>query len=260
MSETLTNILTKLLIAVGIAMAGYLLAWGINWLLKKILIRFLKASWANLIANLAVLVVAFVTLDLIVDMTGWAGALAMVVAAITGAFTIGSDKLASDFQAGLKLLFLDYYAVGETVTIGGHMGKVEDISLTHTVIATRKRDKVIIPNSTAVNQIVVNHSQIPGHIVSVSVPIKGKHDRRQVMDVMQETGQAFEFRMEEFPALVLLDEVGVNTSYYKVGVIVFEDNWKPSTGARLRLATVEALEAAGIEVGEAEAVKFVTKD
>ena len=35
-----------------------------------------------------------------------------------------------------------------------------------------------------------------------------------------------------------------------------EDDWKPSTNAKLRLVVAKALEAAGVQVGEAEVLKI----
>jgi small-conductance mechanosensitive channel len=128
--------------------------------------------------------------------------------------------------------------------------------MTNTILETRRRDHVIIPNSHALGQIVVNHSGVPGHIVSVQIPIPGKHDRDQVMAIMKEAAQAFPDRMEIKDALVLLDDFGVKTTFYQVSVIVDEPSWRLSTSGRLRLAVTQALEANNIAVGEAEVIQI----
>ena len=142
------------------------------------------------------------------------------------------------------------------VTIAGHTGQIKEVTMTNTIVETRRRDHVIIPNSHALGQIVVNHSRVPGHIVSVQIPIPGKHDREQVMAIMQEAAQAFPDRMDINDGIVLLDDFGVKTTFYKVGVIVDEPNWRPATSARLRLAVTQTLEAHNIAVGEAEVIQI----
>ena len=152
-------------------------------------------------------------------------------------------------MAGLKLLFLNYYEVGQLVTISGKVGFVEKITLSQTIIRTRQRDIITIPNSTAINQIVVNHSQIPGHIVIANIPIPGKHDREKVMNLMSAAAAEFPLVMKDNEPVVLLSKFEPQTSFYKVGVMVDEDDWKPVTEYRLLYQITQYLEATGIEVG-----------
>jgi small-conductance mechanosensitive channel len=256
MSESVVNLFTNILIAVAIGAVGYLLAWVTARVLKQILSRVLSPSWSAFLANLAALGIILLAIKLIVDQTGATGAFVVVVTALTGAFAIGSNDLAADFVSGVKLLFLNHYAVGDMVTIAGHTGKIEDISMTNTIVETRRRDHVIIPNSQALGQIIVNHSRVPGHLVNAQIPIPGEHDRDQVMAIMQEAAQAFPARMDVRDALVLLDDFGIKTTYYKVIIIVDEDNWRLATSARLRLTVTQALEARDIAVGEAEVIQI----
>ncbi len=249
MDEAYVTFLTDILYAVAIGALGYLAAYLAGRLLRRVLPRFLRDSWVGFLANLASLGIILLTIKIVVDQTGWAGAFVVVVTAITGAFAIGSERLAADLVAGLKLLFLNYYEVGQLVTISGKVGFVEKISLSQTILRTRQRDVVTIPNSTAINQIVVNHSQIPGHIVIADVPIAGKHDREKVMDLMSSAAADFPLLMEGNEPVILLAKFGPQTSFYKVGVMVDEDDWKPVTEYRLLYQITSQLEAEGIEVG-----------
>ena len=256
MSESLITLLTNILIAIVIGAVGYLLAWVVARFLKGLLSRFLSLSWSGFLANLAALGIILLAIKIIVDRTGATGAFVVIVTALTGAFAIGSNDLAADLVSGVKLLFLNYYAIGDMVTIAGHTGKIEEITMTNTVLETRRRDQVIIPNSQALGQIIVNHSRVPGHIVSTQIPIIGKHDREQIMMIMRDAAQEYPARMGDLNAVVLLDDFGANTTYYKVGIIVDEADWRPATSARLRLAVTEALESNNIAVGEGEIIKI----
>jgi len=258
MDETYLPFLTDFMIAIAIGVSGYLIAFLVNRFLRKLLPKFLSDSWTGFIANLASLGIILLMIKIIVDQTGWAGAFVVVITAITGAFAIGSEKLASDLIAGVKLLFLNYYENGDLVTVASNTGTVDKVTLTHTILATRRRDIVIIPNSTAINQIVVNHSKIPGHVVTASIPIPGKHDRKQVMELMKEAATEFPLLMDGFNPVVILGDFAPNVTNYTVGLMVDELDWKPITGARLGLLVVESLEEAGIEVGVPEVVKIVS--
>jgi hypothetical protein len=77
---------------------------------------------------------------------------------------------------------------------------------------------------------------------------------------MQDAAITFTPRMMEHEPRVLLENFGVNTSFYKVRVIVEESTaWTSTNFAKLRLAVAEALKKEGILVGEAEVVKMVEK-
>jgi small conductance mechanosensitive channel len=256
MSDSLVDLIYNIFLAVAIGAVGYLAAWIAARVIKRFLTRFLSPSWSGFLANMAALGIILLAIKIIVDLTGATGAFVIIITALTGAFAIGSNDVAADLVSGVKMLFLKYYDVGDMVTIAGHTGQVEDVNMTNTVLATRRRDHVIIPNSQALGQIIVNHSKVPGHIVSVQIPIPGEHDRDKIMGIMLEAAQAFPARREEDDALVLLDEFGIKTTFYKVGVIVNEENWRPATSARLRLAVTKELEANNIPVGEAEVIQI----
>lgn len=251
MSEALVTFLTNLFIAVAIGVAGYLVILLVGRLLNALLSRFLSKTWAGFISNIFRLGLIILTIKLIVDKTGAAGAFVVVITALTGAFAIGSERLAADLVAGTKLLLLNYYQVGDLVTIAGEMGHVEQITLTNTILATDALDHIIIPNSEAINQIVTNHSQIPGHRLEVVIPIPGEHDRPTAMKILKDAAAGFTPRMTEHDPKVMLMSLGVNTDYYKVRIVVEESTVRTSSNeAKLRLMCAEALKAAGVRVGE----------
>jgi len=260
MSDALVLFLTNMVFAILIGIAGYLVILFVGRLINALLSRFLSKTWAGFLTNIVRLGLLIYTVKLIVDQTGVPGAFVVIVTALTGAFAIGSERLAADVVAGTKLLILNYYRVGDLVTIAGKMGHVEQISLTHTILATDSLDHIIIPNSEAIGQIITNHSQIPGHRLEVIIPIPGEHDRPRVMRIMQDTAETFTPRMMEHEPKIMLESFGVNTTFYKVRIIVLESTaWTSSNFSRLRLMVAEALKKEGIPVGEAEVVKFVEK-
>ena len=96
MPEEIMPVLNDILIAVLIGVAGYVVAWLTGRLFKRVLPRFMNDSWTGFLSNVAMLGIGLLTIKIIVDRTGWAGTFVVVVTAITGAFAIGSERLAAD--------------------------------------------------------------------------------------------------------------------------------------------------------------------
>jgi small conductance mechanosensitive channel len=90
--------------------------------------------------------------------------------------TIGfaaKDSL-SNIMAGFLILWDKPFHSGDWVTVGDKYGKVEEISMRTTRLLTWNNTRVIIPNETVINQVLVNHSS-NGRIrmeVPISLPPK----------------------------------------------------------------------------------------
>jgi small-conductance mechanosensitive channel len=251
MPENISQYITQGVYALIIALAGYFGALLLGRVIQRFLVRFMNAAWASLLGNLARLAILFLSVKFIVDVTGVVGAFVVIITALTGAFAIGSERLAADMVAGVKLVMLDYYKPGDIVTVAEYFGEVMEITVNNTILKTLSQDHIFIPNSTAIEGIITNHSRYPGYLVDVRIPVAGKHDRTQAMKLMQETAIQFEPLDKSVEPRVLLDDFGYDTTYYQVIISVPECTYDLTTAARLRLSLVEALNAQDITVGEA---------
>ena len=119
MSDTLVDLIYNIFLAVAIGAVGYLAAWIAARFIKRFLTKYLSPSWSGFLANMAALGVILLAIKVIVDLTGATGAFVIIITALTGAFAIGSNDVAADLVSGVKLLFLNYYGVGDMVTIAG---------------------------------------------------------------------------------------------------------------------------------------------
>jgi len=249
--ETATEFAKDIGIAIAIGVAGYILAIFVGRLIKFLFSKFLKGPWDDFLAIIFRIAVIFLTIKVIVDITGTAGGLVVLVTAITAAFAIGSERLASDAISSIKLMFLKHYKVDDFVTVGGKFGKVEDINMSFTSLRTYRTDRIIIPNTDAINQIIVNHSQIKGHHIDVTIPVMGEHDHKAVMETILKAAESFPNQCEEenLQPEVHLGDIGVDTWYYRVWVFVPEVAAPVRKEAQLRLLLVDALKAAGVNVG-----------
>jgi len=60
--------------------------------------------------------------------SGAAGLIVAVITALTAAFGLGSERIASDLVAGVSLFFSQIYNTDDFVTIAGYDGKVVQTS------------------------------------------------------------------------------------------------------------------------------------
>jgi small conductance mechanosensitive channel len=187
----------------------------------------------------------------VIDRAGITGILVIIATAVTGAFALGSERIAADTIAGIKLFLIRYYQIGDWVTVGSYYGEVMEINLTYTGILTLERDLILIPNADAVNAVITNHSKIEGHYLSARIPIKGTHDRLEVMGYLDAAARRFVPRLEKLDPEIMLEDFGVETTYYLIRVIVPESAWDLPNEARLKLELALALEAKNVPVGEA---------
>jgi small conductance mechanosensitive channel len=237
-------------IALGIGIAGYIASMIAVRLVRPLAARFLEPGLANFAVSLTRVAVLLLALKLIVDQTGAAGVLVILVTAITGAFALGSERIASDVVAGINLFMLRYYRVNDLVTIGDHHGRVNSISLTHTSLSNKDRDKIIIPNSEVLGQVIVNHTGIPGARLTANVQIEGQHDRDAMIQMLLEAAALHEPQLRgpnDAPSVALtgIDKsYGSNLSTYTVRVIVPEEAY--GDNAKLFLHLIQALEVHGV--------------
>ena len=207
--QVLSHVLVNGLIALAIAIAGYFISIIVSRIVVTITSRFLDPGVAGFFGALSRVAVMVYALKLIFDQIGVAGVIVVLVTALTGAFALGSERIASDLVAGFNLLLLRFYRVGDIVTISDHHGKIAAISLTHTSLDTRNRDRIIIPNSEIFSQVIVNHTAVQGVQLRAEIRILGAHDRGVMVDRILAAAQSFEpqLRSSDEKARVFLQEV-----------------------------------------------------
>jgi small-conductance mechanosensitive channel len=171
MWENLLDSLRPYLNAILIGVGGFVLAFILSQITRRLLARPMGEGWSKFLASLVALVVAIWTIKLILDSTGEGGLFVVLVTVITGAFAIGSERFASDLIAGLNLFIARSYAVGDFVSLAGYEGKVVAISLMTTTLESIFGDWVYIRNSDAMSGTIVNYSIQPGHLISIKFPL-----------------------------------------------------------------------------------------
>jgi small-conductance mechanosensitive channel len=191
MSENLLNALRPYLNAILIGLAGFVLAFILSQITRRVLARPMGEGWSKFLASLVAFLVGIWTIKLILDTTGAAGVVVVLVTALTGAFAIGSERIAGDLLAGLGLFFGRTYGAGDYVIIAGQEGRVASVSLFLTTLETVNGDEIYIRNAEATSGMIVNFSAHPGHLISVRLPLPANQDLNTAVAAIQNAVKGF---------------------------------------------------------------------
>lgn len=77
----------------------------------------------------------------------------------------------SNVISGFLIFWDKPFHVGDWVTVGDQYGKVTEITMRTTRLVTWNHTAVILPNETAINQVMINHSAMGS--VRIEVPLSG---------------------------------------------------------------------------------------
>ncbi|MEI6776523.1 MAG: mechanosensitive ion channel family protein [Chloroflexales bacterium] len=259
-SETIVALLTTSLIALVIGALGYFISAFLARIVFKTIRRFAEPTIASFISTIVRIGVLVFTLKMIVDQTGAAGILVILVTAFTAAFAMGSERIAGDLVAGINLFFLRFYRVGDMVTISELQGRIMSISLTHTSLDNGERDLIVIPNSEIFSQTIINHTAIPGSILRATVPVAGDHDREEMVARLMAAAETFEpqLRGPDDHPFVVLEEVSFNeeeTIISSYVVSIYTPDYLHAIKSKLLLHIMHTLDKEDRERSESETVE-----
>lgn len=169
---------------------------------------------SKVLQSLLTYVIYFIAIVMILQELGVNTASILASAGIVGvAVGFGAQSLVKDVISGFFILLENQYAVGDTVTISGDEGTVEDISLRCTRIKGASGELYIIPNGQ-INR-VVNHSRTDRRAkVDVSVGFEADIDRIQT--ILAGVGEQMK---SEYPEIVQGPDVLGITSFAEAGPV-----------------------------------------
>lgn len=91
----------------------------------------------------------------------------------------------SDLAAGVMLLVLRPYRVGDQLEIDDVVGRVKRLDLFNTELTTPDNRKVVVPNATALDDMLINRNAYPHRRVDVNVDIHYDSDLEHAFTVMK---------------------------------------------------------------------------
>jgi len=152
----------KLLVAVIILAAGYMVGRWMGGILERMLTRFqLEAPVRSLLVRMGRLLV--LVLFAIMALQNLGVELLPLIAGlgVAGAgIALAAQGVLGNVFAGLTIIFTQPFHVGNYISIGKEEGEVLDISLFSTTLGHLDQSKVVIPNRKIVGEILHNYGGI----------------------------------------------------------------------------------------------------
>lgn len=86
--------------------------------------------------------------------------LSLLVAAVGVVIGIAARPMLENFVSGVVISFSKPFRIGDTVTVDGEFGTIEDITVSHTIVKAWDWRRLMIPNSQMLSKQFVNYSII----------------------------------------------------------------------------------------------------
>ena len=203
--------LPNLLLALIVIVIGYTVTKFTKKYFNQISRRLIHDSTvagllSSVLTVLVVLMFLFLTLS-VLNLTG------VVTSLLAGAGVVGL-ALALAFQdpflnlfSGIILSIRGLFREGDLVEVSGYMGKVQEVTLRHTVLVTLQGQDVIIPNKIVAQEPIKNYNKLAMRRVDLSCGVSYGDDLDKVRDitiaaikehVAYDTNRAVELYFNEF--------------------------------------------------------------
>ncbi len=230
-----------IILLIGLLVANRVAGWVERFCIGKrldvTLSRFI-ASFVKIAINVGVAVIALGKLGI---------SITPFVAAI-GALSLGAglaiQGLVSNYGAGFNIIITRPFVVGDTISVQGVTGIVDEVRLAHTILKDEDDVRIMIPNRHIVGEILHNSAEVS--LVETIICVAYDSDPDRVGDVI----------------LAVLDSNGVTENRSpQVGIDSFGDSglnigvrfWVPTTKFhrtrfKVNNAIFDALKLAGVEI------------
>ena len=134
-------------------------------------------------------------------------------------FSLGSTSLIGNMISGYSMAYRRLFKNGDRVKIGNHIGDVEETRLMVTYLRTIKNELVAVPNSSIINEEVVNYSALAhkeGLILHATVGIGYQTSWRQVEGMLIHAAERTPGLLREPKPFVMEKELGEFAITYEI--------------------------------------------
>jgi small conductance mechanosensitive channel len=243
----LVNYSFQLLGAVLVLALGFIVGgWISRAVLRLMEHRNVDVTLREFLAGVVKMIVVGVFLLAVLDKIGIS--VTPLIAAIGGLAVGASFAIqgpVSNYGAGLVIILTRMFKLGDTITVQGCSGQVEEISLATTILKTEDGELIVIPNRQIAGEIHTNSHEF--RVVEAQVGVAYSDDPERAISVIRE-------------ALATIDGV-TNDPQPQVGIAGFGDSsvnvdyrfWVPTNRYfevkhEANLAVFRALGAGGLNI------------
>lgn len=182
------NALPKIILAVLIVVAGFILASLVSKIMCKAMKR-QKVDFAvyNFIAKIVRFIIRLTFVLCALSMFIKLNSLIAALSAAGVAIGLGLQDSVSQFASGVQILLNHPFRTGDYVEVNGEGGFVSEIGFMTTIITTYDNKRVILPNSDITKNRIVNFSAEKTRRVDLTFSISYADDIARAKDVVMQT-------------------------------------------------------------------------
>jgi small conductance mechanosensitive channel len=171
---------------IAILVAGWLLAtWAKRWMAVALEHVPLDLTLKPLLASLVRYVILIITIVLVLGQFGvQTTSLIAVIGAAGLAIGLALQGTLSNVAAGVMLLVLRPFRVGQYIQAGGVAGTVREIGLFTTLLITRDLIYISVPNSAVWSGVITNYTREPLRRINFTLPVDFVNDLDHVEKTM----------------------------------------------------------------------------
>jgi len=196
--------------ALIIFLIGYWFAGKVGrWVLTLCEKQKLDVTLSRFIANTAkMLIVVMITIIAL----GKLGISVTPFIAAIGAVSLGAglalQGLLANYAAGFNIILIRPFVVGDTITVQGVKGVVEEVLLAYTILRDEDDVKIMIPNKHIVGEVLQNSNN--DSLLEVSVGIAYHHNPLEVIELLKKTFNELDFVSDARAPQIGIDEFADN--------------------------------------------------
>jgi small conductance mechanosensitive channel len=182
----MVNSSIRLIAAIVILVIGWMLAtYAKRWLVAGLERLPLDLTLKPLLGSLVRYAILIITFVLVMEQFGvQTTSLIAVLGAAGLAVGLAMQGTLSNVAAGVMLLILRPFRVGQFVQIAGQSGTVREIGLFTTILLTRDSIYISIPNSSIFGASIYNYTREPLRRLNFDVPVDFVNDLEKVRAVI----------------------------------------------------------------------------
>ena len=236
------------------ALAVIIIGWTVAGVVSRTVRKRVNASPEidNTLGNFAASVIRWVILlFILVAVLSLYGIEATSLVAMMGAATLAIglalQGTLSNVAAGVMLLILRPYRVGDVVDIGGATASVTKLDLFTTQLTNASNHKITVPNSLVLNDRILNFSGQTRRRVEIDFTVGYGEDLKQAREVLEAEARRHDKVMVEPPVWSGVTGLLDSAVQITLHAWVHSGDWW-QTQADLMQAGKEALDEAGIEI------------
>ncbi|SEG32048.1 mechanosensitive ion channel family protein [Algoriphagus boritolerans] len=146
---------------------------------------------------------------------------------VAAAIALLTKDYITNIVNGLIMMFSDQLEIGDKIQIGRHIGFIRDITLINLVLKNDAGEIILIPNTLALTQDVVNFSKNNTHQVIFDFEISSKNEIH--LDALEET---LTERIKKYPDIVFAEGAQLNVIERKAETFLVRFQFPIKTGEK----------------------------